>query len=317
MKHFLSVQDVDDWPGWYQAAQLVKQQPLGQLTLGQQRAMCLIFFNPSLRTRLSTQRAAFNLGLDTVVFDVQQGGWQLEMQDGTIMNGNKAEHVREAAAVVGQYYDLIGIRAFAQLQDREEDYQEQVIRQFVRYANTPIINLESSVRHPLQSFTDLITIEEHKRHNKPKVVVTWAPHPRALPQAVVNSFLEWTKLTDYEVILTHPEGYDLADTFTRGITVMHRQAEALEGADFVYAKNWSSYESYGQVLRTDDAWMVTAEKMQRTQQAHFMHCLPVRRNVVVADAVLDSPQSLVISQAANRVVAAQVVLQKLLANGDA
>ena len=317
MKHFLSAQDVDHWPEWYQAAQALKQQPLAQPHLGQQRAMCLIFFNPSLRTRLSTQRAALNLGLDTVVFDVQQGGWQLEMQDGTIMNGNKAEHVREAAAVVGQYYDVIGIRAFAQLQDREEDYQEQVIQQFVRYANTPIINLESSARHPLQSFTDLITIEEHKQQEKPKVVVTWAPHPRALPQAVVNSFLEWTRLTDYKVVLTHPEGYSLADNFTKGITVMHQQDEALEGADFVYAKNWSSYESYGKVLRTDDEWMVTAEKMRLTQQAYFMHCLPVRRNVVVADAVLDSPQSLVVPQAANRVVAAQVVLQKLLTDGDA
>ena len=317
MKHFLSAQDVDHWPEWYQAAQAVKQQPHAQPHLGQQRAMCLIFFNPSLRTRLSTQRAALNLGLDTVVFDVQQGGWQLEMQDGTVMNGNKAEHVREAAAVVGQYYDLIGIRAFAQLQDRQEDYQEQVIQQFVRYANTPIINLESSVRHPLQSFTDLITIEEHKQQAKPKVVVTWAPHPRALPQAVVNSFLEWSKLTDYEVVLTHPEGYSLADSFTQGINVTHNQSEALEGANFVYAKNWSSYESYGQVLRTDDAWMVTTEKMRLTQQAYFMHCLPVRRNVVVTDAVLNNPQSLVVPQAANRVVAAQVVLQKLLANGDA
>ena len=317
MKHFLSAQDADDWPEWYQAAQAVKQQPQAQPHLGQHRAMCLIFFNPSLRTRLSTQRAALNLGLDTVVFDVQQGGWQLEMQDGTVMNGNKAEHVREAAAVVGQYYDLIGIRAFAQLQDQEEDYQEQVIQQFVRYANTPIINLESSARHPLQSFTDLITIEEHKQQEKPKVVVTWAPHPRTLPQAVVNSFLEWTRLTDYEVVLTHPEGYALADSFTEGITVTHQQGEALEGADFVYAKNWSSYESYGQILRTDDEWMVTEEKMQLTRQAHFMHCLPVRRNVVVADAVLDSAQSLVVPQAANRVVAAQVVLQKLLADGDA
>ncbi len=312
MHHFTSASDVDDWPAWLAAAQAVKADPQSHRKLGTGQAMCLLFLNPSLRTRLSTQRAALNLGLDTVVFDVQQGGWQLEMADGTVMNGNRAEHVREAAAVVGQYYDLIGVRAFASLKDREEDYQEQVIQQFVRYAGCPVISLESSVRHPLQSFTDLITIEEYKPRERPKVVISWAPHPRALPQAVVNSLLEWTRLTDYEVVLTHPEGYALAEQFTQGITVTHDQDAALKGADFVYAKNWSSYEDYGQILRTDDAWMITAEKMQRTNQAYFMHCLPVRRNVVVADAVLDSDRSLVIPQAANRVVAAQTVLQKLL-----
>ena len=276
--------------------------------------MCLLFLNPSLRTRLSTQRAALNLGLDAVVFDVGAGGWQLEMTDGTVMSGDRAEHVREAAAVIGQYYDIVGVRAFAQLRDRDEDYQEQVIQQFVRYAGCPIISLESSVRHPLQSFTDLITIEEYKPKARPKLVISWAPHPRALPQAVVNSLLEWTRLTDYDVVLTHPEGYELADAFTKGTTVTHDQRTALEGADFVYAKNWSSYTSYGQVLRTDTEWMITQEKMQLTNQAYFMHCLPVRRNVVVEDAVLDSDQSLVIPQAANRVVAAQTVLQRMLDN---
>lgn len=312
LHHFTSVADVDHWPDWLAAARAAKAQPWSNHHLGKQKTMCLLFLNPSLRTRLSTQRAAINLGLDTVVFDVQQGGWQLEMNDGTVMDGSKAEHVREAAAVVGQYYDLIGVRAFAHLKDREEDYQEQVIQQFVRHAGCPVVSLESSVRHPLQSFTDLITIEEYKQQERPKLVISWAPHPRALPQAVTNSLLEWTKLTDYEVLLTHPEGYELAETFTDGITVTHDQKAALEGADFVYAKNWSSYQQYGQVLRSDPEWMITAEKMMLTNQAYFMHCLPVRRNVVVADAVIDSDRSLVIAQAANRVVAAQTVLQRLL-----
>ena len=312
MHHFTSAADVDHWPSWLAAARTVKANLRAQPQLGSGRAMCLLFLNPSLRTRLSTQRAALNLGLDTVVFDVQQGGWQLEMADGTVMDGDRAEHVREAAAVVGQYYDIIGVRAFASLRNRDEDYQEQVIQQFVRYAGCPVISLESSVRHPLQSLADLITIEKYRQRERPKVVVSWAPHPRALPQAVVNSLLEWTRLTDYEVVLTHPEGYALAEQFAQGITVTHDQDAALDGADFVYAKNWSSYEDYGQILRTDDAWMITAEKMQRTNRAYFMHCLPVRRNVVVADAVLDGDRSLVIPQAANRVVAAQTVLQKLL-----
>ena len=313
--HFTSASDIDHWPDWLETARSVKAHPRANAHLGKDKTMCLLFLNPSLRTRLSTQRAAINLGLDTVVFDVGQGGWQLEMNDDVVMNGNKAEHVKEAAAVIGQYYDIIGVRAFAHLQDREEDYQEQVIRQFIRYAGCPIISLESSVRHPLQSFTDLITIEEYKQQARPKIVISWAPHPRALPQAVTNSLLEWTKLTDYQVVLTHPEGYELADTFTEGITITHDQRSAFEGADFVYAKNWSSYQAYGQVLRTDAEWMITEEKMNLTHQAYFMHCLPVRRNVVVEDAVLDGERSLVIPQAANRVVAAQTVLQRMLDAG--
>ena len=313
--HFTSAADIDHWPNWLAAARSVKANPRLPNPPGKHKTMCLLFLNPSLRTRLSTQRAAINLGLDTVVFDVGPGGWQLEMTDGTVMNGDKAEHVREAAAVIGQYYDIIGVRAFAQLNDREEDDREQVIQQFVRYAGCPIISLESSVRHPLQSFTDLITIEEYKRQERPKLVISWAPHPRALPQAVTNSLLEWTRLTEYEVVLTHPEGYELSEVFTQGITVNYDQRAALEGADFVYAKNWASYTSYGQVLRTDPEWMITREKMNLTQQAYFMHCLPVRRNVVVEDAVLDSDRSLVIPQAANRVVAVQTVLQKILETG--
>ncbi len=312
MNHFTSIHDVPDLKKLLRTASDLKSNPFGQEQLGKHKTMCLLFFNPSLRTRLSTQRAAFNLGLHTVVFDIQQGGWNLEFEDGTVMRGDKAEHVREAAAVLGQYFDLIGIRAFAQLQDREKDYAEQVIAQFIRYAGKPIINLESPTRHPLQSLADLITIEQHKQREKPKVVLTWAPHPKALPQAVANSFLEWMHHTEYELVLTHPRGYELSEQFTQNMPVVYDQREAFEGADFIYAKNWSSYTTYGSVLQDDAAWMVTAEKMKLTNQARFMHCLPVRRNVIVEDAVLNSDQSIVIAQAANRVVAAQAVLQTVL-----
>ena len=274
--------------------------------------MCLIFLNPSLRTRLSTQRAAFNLGLDTVVFDMNQGGWNLEFQDGTIMNVDKPEHVKEAAAVIGQYYDIIGIRAFAHLQDREDDYAEQVIEQFKKFSGVPVISLESPIRHPLQSLTDLITIEEHKKTEKPKIVLSWAPHPKALPQAVANSFLEWTTQGGYDLTLTHPKGYELSDDFTRGVQVTNDQREAFEGADFIYTKNWSAYRDYGKVLSIAPDWMITGDKMKLTNEAKFMHCLPVRRNVVVADEVIDSQNSLVVQQAANRTVAAQVVIKSIL-----
>ncbi len=312
MQHFTSAQDIKDWSLLWQKVQQVKDDSQGRKALGAGKAMCLIFLNASLRTRLSTQRAAMNIGLDTVVFDINQGGWQLEMADGTVMNGSKAEHVKEAAAVIGSYYDLIGIRAFAQLKDRDEDYQETIVQQFKKYAGVPIISLESSVRHPLQSLTDLITIEEYRKKECPKVVLSWAPHPRALPQAVANSFLEWMPHTDYEVVLTHPAGYELANEFTQEIRTTTNQREALQGADFVYVKNWSSYQEYGQVLRTDDEWIINKDKMQLTNNAHFMHCLPVRRNVVVADQVIDSSNSLVIPQAAHRVTAAQTVLELLL-----
>jgi len=315
MNHFTSVQDIADWPQLWKKVAQIKQSPRERNTLGQGKAMCLIFLNSSLRTRLSTQRAAMNIGLDTVVFDINQGGWQLEMVDGMVMNGSKAEHVKEAAAVIGSYYDVIGIRAFAQLQDQDEDAEETIIQQFKKHAGVPIISLESSVRHPLQSLTDLITIEEYKKKEKPKVVLSWAPHPRALPQAVANSFLEWMRTTDYELVVTHPEGYELSEKFTEGIASTNDQREAMQGADFVYVKNWSSYTNYGQVLRTDDEWMLTPEKMQLTNNAYFMHCLPVRRNVVVSDEVIDSPQSLVIPQAAHRVTAAQTVLELLLSHG--
>ncbi len=312
MKHFTSVEDVTDLKALLETAAQVKASPFTDKNLASNKAMCLIFLNPSLRTRLSTQRAAMNLGLDTVVFDMNQGGWNLEFQDGTVMNMDKPEHVKEAAAVIGQYYDIIGIRAFAHLQKREEDYAELVVKQFQKYAEVPVISLESPVRHPLQSLTDLITIEEHKTVEKPKIVLTWAPHPKALPQAVANSFLEWMVASGQDITVTHPQGYELDEQFTQGVKVEYDQQKAFEGADFIYTKNWSSYQRYGEILEKSDQWMVSADKMKLTNQAKFMHCLPVRRNVIVADEVIDSEQSIVIQQAANRIVAAQAVIRMIL-----
>ena len=312
MAHFTSAKDVDNLQTLLQSAFAIKKDPYRDALLGSNRSMCLLFLNPSLRTRLSTQKAALNLGLDTVVMDMSREGWQLEFADGAVMDGDKAEHVKEAAAVIGQYYDIIGIRAFAALKDREEDYAEKVIQSFVKYAGVPIINLESPTRHPLQSFTDVITIEEFKKNQQPRVVLSWAPHPKALPQAVANSFLEWMHLTDYEVVITHPEGYELSEEFVGNFPVEYDQRKALEGADFVYVKNWSSFRDYGKVKNTDPEWMLTHQKMKLTPEAKFMHCLPVRRNVIVEDAVIDSASSIIIPQAANREVAAQAVLELIL-----
>lgn len=312
MAHFTSTKDVDDLQTLLQSAFAIKKDPFRDTLLGGNRSMCLIFLNPSLRTRLSTQKAALNLGLDTVVMDMGREGWQLEFEDGAVMDGDKAEHVKEAAAVMGQYYDIIGIRAFAGLKNRDEDYAEKVIQSFVKYAGVPIINLESPTRHPLQSFTDVITIEEFKKTRQPRVVLSWAPHPKALPQAVANSFLEWMHLTDYEVVVTHPEGYELSEEFVGNFTVEYDQRKALEGADFVYVKNWSSFRDYGKVKNTDPDWMLTHQKMKLTNDGKFMHCLPVRRNVIVEDAVIDSASSIIIPQAANREVAAQAVLEQIL-----
>ena len=293
-----------------------KQAPFAHQHLGRNRTLGLLFFNASLRTRLSTQRAAQNLGLQTMVMNVTQDSWGLEFEDGAVMNGDKAEHVREAAAVIGQYCELIGVRSFPTLTDREGDYSEKVINQFVRYAGRPLVSLESATRHPLQSLADLVTIEEFKTSPRPKVVLTWAPHVKALPQAVPNSFAEWMNaaaalgLVDF--VIAHPPGYELAPEFSGHAPVTQNQREAFAGADFIYAKNWSSYREYGQILSRDPDWMVTPEKMALTNSAKFMHCLPVRRNVVVADAVLDSPASIVIPQAGNRVWAAQAVLKRML-----
>ena len=318
MNQFLSVHDVPDLSALVQEAIALKQAPFAHPDLGKNRTLGLLFFNASLRTRLSTQRAAQNLGLNVMVMNVSQDSWGLEFEDGVVMNGNKAEHVKEAAAVVGQYCEIIGVRSFPTLTDRESDYAETVINQFKRYAGVPLISLESATRHPLQSLADLLTIEEYKTTSRPKVVLTWAPHVKALPQAVPNSFAEWMNaaqaLNLVDFVIAHPPGYELHPDFSGNARVTANQTDAFEGADFIYAKNWSSYREYGKILSQDPDWMVTPEKMALTNHAKFMHCLPVRRNIVVADAVLDSSASIVIQQAGNRVWAAQAVLKRMLEN---
>jgi N-succinyl-L-ornithine transcarbamylase len=274
----------------------------------------MIFLNPSLRTRLSTQVAAKNLGMEVVVFNIDKEGWQLEMNDGAVMNGNTSEHVKEAAAVMGQYFDILSIRTFPGLKDKDADYKEKYINQFIKYAGVPVVSLESATLHPLQSLTDVITIkEEWKEARRPKVVMTWAPHVKPLPQAVPNSFAQWINAWgEADFVITHPKGYELDTKFTKGATIEYDQDKALEDADFVYVKNWSSYEDYGKITCTDSNWMVTNDKLKGTRQAKVMHCLPVRRNVVIADEVLDGPQSIVIKEAGNRVWAAQAVLSEIL-----
>lgn len=311
MKNFLSRKDVGNIQDLLEQAKTIQHNPFGYKTLGQYKTLVLLFFNPSLRTRVSTQKAAMNLGMDVIPLDVN-ASWQIEFEDGTVMDLDKAEHIKEAAAVLSSYADIIGIRTFPGFENREKDYQDFVLQQFVKYATVPIVNMESAMLHPLQSFTDLFTIESFKKKEKPKVVLTWAPHPKALPQAVANSFVEWMKETAYDLVITHPQGYELSEQFTDGCKIEYNQNKAFEEADFIYAKNWSSYEEYGKILSTDAGWMVSSEKMELTNNAYFMHCLPVRRNVVVADSVIDSAQSLVIPQAANRSVIAQVVLSEIL-----
>lgn len=312
MKQFLSVKDVEDLLGLLEEAKQVKKTPHAWKHLGENKSICLLFLNPSLRTRLSSQRAAANLGLEVVVLDVNAGSWKLEFGDGVVMNGDTAEHVKEAAAVIGAYFDLIAIRAFAELKDKEEDYSEKVLNAFIKYCGVPVVSLESATGHPLQSFADLITIEEHKTVARPKVVLTWAPHPRALPHAVPNSFVEWMQAADVDLVVTHPEGYELSPEIMGDQEPEYDQEKAFAGADFVYAKNWSSFKEYGKILSTDPNWMVTKEKMALTNGGKFLHCLPVRRNVIVEDAVLDSDDSLVIEEAANRIVSMQTVLKRML-----
>ena len=312
MKHFLSIKDITDLNQLITNGIAAKRDPFSNIELGKNKTIGLLFFNSSLRTRISTQKAAQNLGFNVITMNVGQDGWGLEMEEGVIMNGDKAEHVKEAAAVIGSYCDIIGIRSFAGLQDREKDYSEIVFEQFKKYADVPIINLESATRHPLQSLADCITIEEFKIKQRPKVVLTWLPHFKALPQAVANSFCEWMNPMDVELVITHPEGYDLAPEFVGKGQVIYDQDKALEGADFVYGKNWSSYQQYGQVLTSDPSWMITEAKMALTDNGKFMHCLPLRRNMKVADEVLDGPRSLVIEQAANREWSAQAVLREVL-----
>jgi len=311
MKHFISLHDVDNVQELVQEGIRQKENRFADQSLGINKTIGLLFFNQSLRTRLSTQKAAENLGMNVLMMNVGQDSWQLEMEDGIIMNGDKAEHIKEAAAVIGSYCDIIAVRAFADLKDRDTDYREIVMEKFRQYAGVPIVNLESATRHPCQSLADLITIEETKKVARPKVVLTWLPHFKSLPQAVANSFAEWVNKTDYEFVITHPEGYDLAPEMVGNAQVIYDQNEALKGADFVYGKNWSSYTNYGQVLSQDPSWMITKEKMHLTNNGLFMHCLPVRRNLKVSDEVLDN-QSVVIQQAANREWSAQAVLKSIL-----
>lgn len=312
MKHFISVHDIDNVDELVKEGLALKANPFDHKHLGKNKTIGLLFFNSSLRTRMSTQRAAQNLGMDAIVLNVGQDSWGLEFEDGTMMDGGNAEHIREAAAVMGKYCDIIGVRAFAELKDREKDYAEVVMTAFRQLAGVPIVNLESATRHPLQSLTDCITIEEYKTKARPRVVLTWLPHFKALPQAVANSFCEWMNRADVEFAVVHPEGYHLDPAFVGNATVFNSQDKAFEGADFIYGKNWSSYTQYGQVLTQQPTWAITPEKMALTNNAKFMHCLPVRRNLKVADAVLDSDTSVVVEQAGNRVWAAQAVLKRML-----
>lgn len=312
MKKFTNVSDIGDLQAAIKEAHEVKSNPYGYQNLGKNKTIILLFFNSSLRTRLSSQKAAMNLGMNVMVLDINQGAWKLETERGVIMDGDKPEHILEAIPVIGSYCDLIGVRSFAQFENRDDDYQEKVIQQFMDNAGVPLISLESSAGHPLQAFADVITIEEHKKVKRPKVVLTWAPHPRVLPQAVSNSFAEWTQAADYDLVITHPKGYELAPHYAGNAVVEYDQKKAFEGADFVYAKNWSSYTKYGKILSEDRSWTVDEDKMALTNSAHFMHCLPVRRNMIVSDGVIDSPQSLVVQEAANRVVSAQVVMKRML-----
>ncbi|MCY1720498.1 N-acetylornithine carbamoyltransferase [Prolixibacteraceae bacterium Z1-6] len=314
MKKFTSVKDIPSIKKALETAFEVKNNPFGFQHLGKNKTMVLVFFNSSLRTRLSTQKAAMNLGMNTMVMNVNEDSWQLESEMGVVMDGNNAEHLREAIPVIGKYCDVIGVRAFAKFESREADYSEKILSQFVEYAGVPVVSMEAATRHPLQSFADLVTIEEHKTVERPKVVLTWAPHPRALPQAVANSFVEWMCETDYELVVTHPKGYELASEFMGDVKVEYDQKKAFEGADFIYAKNWASYTDYGKILSKDMNWTVNEEKMALTNNAKFMHCLPVRRNVVVSDGVIDSPNSIVVDQAKNREVTAQAVLKMILEN---
>lgn len=309
MKHYTSIQDIDDINLWIEEAKALKVNPLKNIALGKHKTLGLLFFNSSLRTRLSTQKAALNLGMDPIVMNVSGDAWGIEFGDGTIMNGNTAEHIKEAAAVVSQYCDIIAVRAFPTLTDKAKDESEQVMNAFVKYASVPIVNMESATGHPLQGLTDAITISEFAKKSKPKVVLSWAPHVKALPHAVANSFVEAMQKMDVEFVITNPEGYNLNPEITKNTSILHNQEEAFKDADFVYVKNWSSYENYGQIINSDPNWMITKEKLG---DAKFMHCLPVRRNVIVEDAVLDSDSSLVIEQANNRTYAAQLVLKKIL-----
>jgi N-succinyl-L-ornithine transcarbamylase len=312
MKNFTSIHDVAYVQQLVQESITIKKNPLSHLDLGKNKTMGLVFLNPSLRTRMSTQVAAYNLGMQVIVLNMDKDSWSLETREGVMMDGDKAEHAKEAIAVMGQYCDIIGVRSFPSLVHKEDDYNEEMLNLFLKYAGIPVVSLESATRHPLQSLADLVTIEEHKKQAKPKIVMTWAPHVKSLPQAVPNSFAEWVLGAGYDLTITHPEGYELSEEFSKGATIEHDQQKALKDADFVYVKNWSSFSDYGKILSKDHNWTFKNEKLAYTNQAKVMHCLPVRRNLVIADEVLDGPNAIVIQQAANRVFSAQAVLKNIL-----
>ena len=314
MKTYTNVKDLGNLNKAVREALEIKKNRFGYKHLGTDKTLLMVFFNSSLRTRLSTQKAGMNLGMNTMVLDVNQGAWKLETERGIIMDGDKSEHLLEAIPVMGSYCDIIGVRAFATFENKNDDYQENILNQFIKYSGRPVFSMEAATAHPLQAFADLITIEEYKKTARPKVVLTWAPHPKALPQAVPNSFADFMNEADVDFVITHPKGYDLASQFVRNAKVEYDQNNALEGADFVYAKNWAAYTdpNYGKILSSDRSWTVTAEKMALTNNAYFMHCLPVRRNMIVSDDVIESPQSLVIPEAANREISAQTILKRML-----
>jgi N-succinyl-L-ornithine transcarbamylase len=314
MKQFTSVKDAGDIEALLHSAKTAKSQPQAFQELGRNKTLGLVFMNPSFRTRLSTQKAAHNLGMSVIALNINQEGWKLEMENGAVMNGDSVEHVKDAAAIMGIYCDVVGLRCFPGLRSREEDYSEQVLHKFIQYCKCPFISLESATLHPLQSLADMLTMRENWHETrKPKVVMTWAPHIKPLPQAVPNSFSEWvSSMNDIDFIISHPEGYELCENFTKGAQIIHKQEEALQEADFIYAKNWSSYTYYGTMPEVKGDWLLTDQKLATTNNAKVMHCLPVRRNVEVPDHILDGANSLILQQAKNRTYAAQAVLKQLL-----
>jgi N-succinyl-L-ornithine transcarbamylase len=317
LKKFISVHDVNDIDALVKKALAYKADPFKDRTLGKNKRIGCLFLNPSMRTRLSTQIAAQNLGMEAIVFNVGSEGWALEFEEEAIMSGNTVEHVKDAAPIMGKYFDILAIRTFPSLKHREEDYSELYIKQFIKYAGIPVVSLESATLHPLQSFTDIITITEtFKEKRKPKIVLTWAPHVKPLPQCVANSFSQWiTSWDKAEFVITHPDDYELDEQFTKGAFITHDQDAALKNADFVYVKNWSTFHDYGRIYNNDPEWMLTNDKLALTNNAKVMHCLPVRRNVELSDEVLDGPNSIVTQEASNRVWAAQAVLSEILSNG--
>ena len=317
MKTFFNVEDLGNLKDALAEAKEIKNNRFGYQELGKNKTLLMIFFNNSLRTRLSTQKAAMNLGVNVIVLDVNAGAWKLETERGVIMDGDKSEHLLEAIPVMGSYCDIIGIRSFAGLSDRDYDYAETIVNQFVKYSGRPVFAMETSTVHPLQAFADLFTIEEYKQTARPKVVLSWAPHCKSLPQAVPNSFAQWMNAADVDFVITHPEGYELDPKFAGNAKIEYNQKKAFENADFIYAKNWScpgvtNPADYGKIINRDPSWTVDTEHMSWTNNGYFMHCLPVRRGLIVTDDVIESDHSLVIPEAANREISAEVVIKRML-----